>query len=167
MHNFIAIDIKYINIVKEAFSLGLIVLFHAGLDPGFPGVDYSSYKRTVSLLDKLDLNKGVLILAHMGSLDELNESYEYILSRNVYIDTAMCIGTIHDMDKGFIDINNKELILKMIKKHGSEKVLFGSDNPWIDALSMVDAINSLPLREEEKQNIFYKNACRLLSIKEE
>ena len=71
------------------------------------------------------------------------------------------------MEKGYVDITDRELIIKMIKKHGSEKVLFGSDNPWIDAKSMVDVINSLPLTQEEKDNILFKNACKLLSMKEE
>ena len=158
---------SYVDIVNEAFSLGLIVVFHAGLDPGFPERLYSTYTKILSFLDKIDLNKGTLVLAHMGSLDEHKESYEYILGKNLYIDTAMSFGTIHHMKKGYVDITDRELIIKMIKKHGSEKVLFGSDNPWIDVKSMVDVINSLPLTQEEKDNILFKNACKLLSMKEE
>ena len=158
---------SYVDVVNEAFKLGLIVVFHAGLDPGFPERLYSSYKKILSFIDKIDLSKGNLVLAHMGSLDEFNESYEYILGKNLYIDTAMSFGTINHMEKGLVDITDRDLIIKMIKKHGSEKILFGSDNPWMDAKSMVDVLNSFPLTKEEKDNILFKNACKLLSIKEE
>ncbi|MBP5343256.1 amidohydrolase family protein [bacterium] len=154
---------KYIDITKEAFKLNLMVIFHAGLDPGFIGALYSSCTKIRSFLNKINLDDGILILAHMGSLLEPNDSYEYILSKNLYIDTAMSLGTINTYD-GIKDITDIDMFLKMIKKHGSDKILFGSDNPWIDSKSMVDIINDLSIDRCDIDNILYKNAYRLLKI---
>jgi predicted TIM-barrel fold metal-dependent hydrolase len=45
---------------------------------------------------------------------------------------------------------------------GADKVLFGSDCPWDDPANEIAMINRLPLTDEEKELIFYRNAERLL-----
>ena len=71
---------SYVNIVNEAFSLGLIVVFHAGLDPGFPERLYSTYTKILSFLDKIDLSKGTLnnatsAMINMFDKSPLNEAF--------------------------------------------------------------------------------------------
>ena len=53
----------------------------------------------------------------------------------------------------------------IIKKHGTNKILFGSDSPWYSQSKGVEEINSLNISSEEKDMILYKNACKILDIK--
>ena len=53
---------------------------------------------------------------------------------------------------------------KIIKKHGAEKILFGSDFPWHLPSQEIDLINSLELSASDKELILGGNAERLLGI---
>ena len=55
-------------------------------------------------------------------------------------------------------------IKEIIKKHGAEKIVFGSDSPWMTPGNISDALNCLELTKEEFDKITYKNACEILKI---
>ena len=55
-------------------------------------------------------------------------------------------------------------LLTMIRSHGADKILFASDSPWQDQRRYIDLLKSLPLTEEEKAQILYKNASKLLKL---
>ena len=54
--------------------------------------------------------------------------------------------------------------MQMIKKHGVEKFLFGTDYPMWNHKEEFERFSKLPLSEEEKQMILYKNAAKLLDL---
>ena len=54
---------------------------------------------------------------------------------------------------------------KIISKHGSDRILFASDCPWQSPALIAQKIDSLDISDDDKENIFFKNACRLLNIK--
>jgi len=53
---------------------------------------------------------------------------------------------------------------EIIKKHGADKILFGSDMPWSNTCDEIRFIESIGLSEVEMQQIFYKNATDILKI---
>ena len=55
-------------------------------------------------------------------------------------------------------------LLRIIKKQGADRVLFGSDCPWDEPANEIAMIDRLPLTNEEKELIFYRNAEKLLGI---
>jgi len=65
----------------------------------------------------------------------------------------MCAGYIDD-----------ELFLKIIRKHGADRILFASDCPWCSAGETVKLIERVGLTDEEKEMIYHKNAETLLGI---
>ena len=65
------------------------------------------------------------------------------------------------MTNGFLD---KEKCADMIKRHGAEKILFGSDIPWQGQKVALDYLLSLNISDEEKELITHKNAERLLLL---
>ena len=74
-------------------------------------------------------------------------------SGGIYFDVGFTAG----------EIGEKQL-LRIIKKHGADRILLGSDCPWDDPENEINMIRRLPLSEEEKDMIFYKNALRLLKL---
>lgn len=71
----------------------------------------------------------------------------------IYFDTAFTLNFITD-----------EQLLRIIKNHGSEKILHATDSPWEKQGQMAKHLSALPLSEEDCNNIFYKNAKKLLKI---
>jgi len=54
--------------------------------------------------------------------------------------------------------------LRIVEKHGADKILFGSDAPWSSARSEIERLNSLPLPESDKDAILSGNARRILGL---
>ena len=78
---------------------------------------------------------------------------KYLIGTDVYMDTSMT--------SGFLD---KEKCRDMIIRHGADKILFGSDNPWQSPCEAYDYLLSLNLPEEDLEKIKHKNAERILNI---
>jgi predicted TIM-barrel fold metal-dependent hydrolase len=59
---------------------------------------------------------------------------------------------------------SKEQFLRIVKNHGADKILFGTDSPWSRADEEIASIRALPLSEDEKSAILGGNAARLLTL---
>ena len=59
---------------------------------------------------------------------------------------------------------SKEQFLSIFEKHGSDKILFGSDSPWSNAGEELSILDNMPITKEQKDNILYKNAVKLLGL---
>jgi len=70
------------------------------------------------------------------------------------MDTAYCVEPWLDMG----------MMKEIIKKHGADRILFGSDYPWHLPSQEISLIRSLDISEEEKEMILGGNAARLLGI---
>ena len=57
-----------------------------------------------------------------------------------------------------------EQFISIVKGHGADKILFGSDSPWSHADEDIELIKKSALTEEEKRMILGENARRLLKI---
>ena len=57
-----------------------------------------------------------------------------------------------------------EIFEKMIKEHGADRILFGSDLPWTNPKVGLERVNLLNISNAEKEMILGKNAEMLLSI---
>ena len=55
-----------------------------------------------------------------------------------------------------------ETVTEIIRAHGAHKILFGTDCPWGDPGAFVRFVRALPLTENEREDIFHRNAERLL-----
>lgn len=135
-------------IYEAAIELGLIILFHAG---GFV-VQQGTEARPEHFARTLDAHPRLrCILAHMGSYLYWDEVREHLLGRNVYFDTAYVPGNLPDAE-----------LLALIRDHGVDKVLFGSDGPWTDVGAQVVHLRRLGMTPAEEEAVFGGNALRLL-----
>jgi predicted TIM-barrel fold metal-dependent hydrolase len=131
----------------EAMEGRLPLLFHIGDDR----MDYSSPARLVKILDRFP--KLTVIAAHLGGYKIWEEGARVLLGRNVYIDTSSALMFLA-----------KEKAVRIIRTHGVDKVLFGTDYPlWIPKTEL-ERFLSLGLTKEENEKILFKNAKKLLNL---
>lgn len=143
-------DDKMIPIYKKISSLGLITVFHAGVDYGFAppyGATPDKMKRALRYFDT------PVVAAHFGGVDSYADVLSHLAGENVYFDTSMGYGMMP-----------KYYALKIIEKHGVDRLLFGTDSPWHTAEMERRLLSSLSLTEEELSRIYSGNAKRLLHL---
>ncbi len=144
-------DIRYKRIISFATELDLIVSVHAGLDPLCPDDIHCTPQMAAEVIDDVQPTK--LILAHMGSNMLYDDVERYLVGRDVYFDTSYVL-----------DKMPQEQFVRMVKTHGSDKILFATDSPWGGQKKFVKCFYEMTLLEEEKHLILQGNARKLLDI---
>ena len=130
----------------------LFVLTHAGKDISFPAPYHSDPRRLKTFHERFKKLK--LVVAHLGSWRMWDEVEEFIVGLPIYLDLAFTLGKMQD-----------EQLVRIIRNHGAERILFGTDSPWCDQEKALNHFRGLPLTENEKELILGINAARLLDIK--
>lgn len=144
-------DIRYKRLIDRACELGLVVVTHTGNDPYSPDVVHCTVPMIVDVLE--DVAPVNLVLAHMGNNQYYDEVEAELIGRDVYLDTAYSISTVEP-----------SRLLRMIRGHGADKVLFATDVPWSPQKEDVDTLKNLGLTDEELALISHQNAQKLLKL---
>ncbi len=148
---FYANDEELFPIYEKCAELSLPVILHAGYDALSPKDIHCTPKMSLDVIKRVPKLK--LILAHLGGERLWDDVEKYLVGEDVFFDTAFTYGEI-----------STEQALRIIKNHGADKILFGSDAPWHKSPDEISLIDELDLTNEEKEMIFYKNAENLLLI---
>ena len=145
-------DERYVRILKAAKKHDLIVVTHSGVDGGYreAGV-HCTPERVKKVIDEVGHSK--FVLAHYGANERFDEVYDMLAGLDVYFDTAYILR--------FID---KETFIKILEKHGEDRILFASDSPWSSIENDVKIIRSFALDKNTEDKIFSLNAKKLLGI---
>jgi predicted TIM-barrel fold metal-dependent hydrolase len=144
---FDADDKRLHKIYKKLQDLKLPLLIHGG----DPRREYSRPHKIARIKDVApDLT---IIVAHMGGHRCHEEADKYLIGKDFYIDTSSALWYLQTDDATSI-----------IKKHGVEKVLFGTDYPVSNHVNELRRFNYLGLTEAEKEDILYNNAKKLLGL---
>jgi len=145
-------DPNMVQIIQYATKLDLIVLIHAGLDIGLPDPIHCPPKKTAAMLEQMEENARI-VLAHVGGYDQWDEVEEYLVGKNVWFDTSFCLGKMKE-----------EQLLRIVKDHGADRILFATDSPWDGQKESLEYIRKLQLTEEELERILHINAEELLGL---
>lgn len=145
-------DPKVIRIVKKAEELGMYTMLHAGMDIGMPPPVKCPPEKIRNLLDYV--SGKYLIAAHLGSFGMWDDVEKYLVGTDIMFDISYSCSHIE-----------KEQFLRIIRNHGAEKILYASDSPWKSQSSPLDDLKKLELSQEEMDLITYKNAIRILGIR--
>jgi len=157
----------YLELIDTASDLDLITVIHAGYDISFPGVEYADVKYLLNMIQEVKPRN--LVLAHMGGWGQWDMVESDLAGADVYLDTSFCLEKHIPLDNNgtVCDVNlSAEQFLRIVKLHGSDKILFGSDSPWTSRTESVQNIKATGLDQEDLKNIFFDNARRLLKINE-
>jgi predicted TIM-barrel fold metal-dependent hydrolase len=149
--NFLVDDKRMLRVYDYALSKGLILLFHAGFDPGYKPPFKSSPKQYANIIKRLP--GGTIIAAHLGSHAMWDDVEEYLVGTEIFLDTSM----------GF-EYYSPEQFTRIAKNHGADKILFATDSPWSHAKAEMEHLLALDLSKEEKALILGENAKRLLGL---
>lgn len=145
-------DDGYVEILKCAKDLDLIVVTHSGVDDGYIGQPVKCPPELcLNVINKINHNK--FVLGHYGAHKQWQEVFDLLCGKDVYFDTAF---TLHEIDK--------KLFVKILEKHGEDKILFATDCPWRSMKKDLDILNSFNLTKETLDKILYKNAINLLNL---
>lgn len=160
-------DPRYLRILDRCGELGLIVISHAGLDIGFPGKDNCSPAMVLRAIRQVGPVK--LVLAHMGGWRQWDQVEELLWETQVSIDTSYALGSIAPLDDGFyapeqLPLMSEEQFMRMVRKFGAHRVLFGTDSPWDDQSEALKRLRALPLEPWELEAILGGNAQKLLNL---
>lgn len=182
-------SLENMRIVECACENDLIIVVHAGFDIGLPGFDYAVPKHILPVIEKIQPKK--LVLAHMGGWGCWEETEELLTGRDVYFDTSFSLTPLRDRSINSVDIDKKSIyadseieekrteatvnwertehdqlskaqFLRLVEKHGKERILFGSDSPWSSQLEAIQYLTDSGLSADALEHILYKNAEQLL-----
>lgn len=146
-------DRRAYPLYERCCELGLVMVFHAGRDIGFPDSLAAPPAAVARVL--ADFPHAKMVMAHMGGWALWDEVYDTVAGRGGFLDTSFTAGYLP-----------AELAERIISRHGAENILFGSDSPWASAAETARYIDSLRLTDGDKEKIFSANALRLLGMRE-
>lgn len=141
----------YVKILNCAREYDLIVVTHAGLDVAYPNDVHCTPALVRELLSKAPHSK--LVLAHMGGGGFYPQVMELLCGMDVYFDTAFVLKYM-----------DKDTFERILAKHGDDRILFASDNPWSDVNENIGILKGYVNDAEVLDKILYLNAKKLLEI---
>ncbi|MBR2721640.1 MAG: amidohydrolase [Clostridia bacterium] len=141
-------DYRFLKIYELCEQEGLPILMHTG-DSRY---DYSNPNR---LLPVMQIFTGLTVIgAHMGGWSLWENAVEELSPLpNLYVD---CSSSLPYM--------TKEAAVRVMRRYGTHRVLFGTDYPMWDPREELESFLSLDLTDTERADILSRNAQRLFSI---
>ena len=149
--HFLVDDPRCIPVYEKISRLGLITVFHTGLDLGADGAFENTPERMSHILPAFSTP---VVAAHLGGGLDPDSVLRYLVGRpNVYLDTAHCYGRMRHPSA-----------IEIVRAHGPAHVLYGSDMPWSGPKEELFFIHSLGLSAEEAAKVLGGNAEKLLGL---
>jgi predicted TIM-barrel fold metal-dependent hydrolase len=132
-------------------ELGLFVFLHAGGERVFKAPYHSTPTTIAALLARQP--RLTVVAAHLGGFQMWDESEQVLVGKNLYLDLSHTLFWMPE-----------EQIVRMVRNHGADKVVFGSDAPWQVPATVLGAFLRLPFTPDEQKRILWDNAARLLNL---
>lgn len=144
-------ETKMLFIYEEIFSYDMTIIFHAGVDIGLPPPVHCTPDQLLTIINTFPGAK--LVAAHMGGFKMWGEVEKTILGADIYLETSYTLF-----------MTGKEKMKELIKGHGVDRVIFGTDFPWAEQKKELSEIKDLGFSEAEQEKITWKNAMKLLKV---
>lgn len=144
-------DPKMFPIYEKTVELGLIIIFHAGVDIGLPAPYHCTPDRLRRVIKAFPDAK--IVAAHMGGFLYWDEAEDMLVGEQLYFDTAF---SLHKLER--------RQFLRIASKHGYDRILFATDSPWGDQMEEVKRLQGMKLPQNAEEAILGGNAARLLGL---
>ena len=162
-------DERMFPVYEELIKAGLIILFHAGDEIKPVENIYSTPERLARMFDVMqgEINShnhrvhtedgqrstARIVIAHLGGYRMWDQVEEHLLGRDLYFGTSYVFGHL-----------DSARAARMIRSHGIDRILFGSDFPFSQQQRDIQEILDLDITREEKESILGRNASLLLGL---
>ena len=162
-------DERMFPVYEELIKAGLIILFHAGDEIKPVEKIYSTPERLARMFDTMqdEINScdyrvhtgdeqrstAKIVIAHLGGYRMWDQVEEHLLGRDLYFGTSYVFGHL-----------DSSRAARIIRSHGIDRVLFGSDFPFSQQQKDIQAILELDINQGEKERILGRNAALLLGL---
>ena len=110
---------EVIDIINKCYDLGMTVVLHTGVDLGIPPPSHCTPQQMRKALNYFDGSN--VVAAHLGGFLMWDDVEKYLVGTNLILDTSMLSRYI-----------TCEQCERIIRRHGFDKVVCGSDSPWED-----------------------------------
>lgn len=147
---FYADDEKMKPIYQKISQLGLITLFHAGHDHGFPPPYHAMPEHLLRALKWFDTP---VVAAHWGGLGCGTQVLEQLCGAPIWFDLSFGYSSIA-----------RPTAQAILDRHGADRLLFGSDMPWHRPGWELRLLDTLDISAEDLEKIRWRNAAKLLSL---
>lgn len=146
-------DPRVHDILAALADEGMPVITHVGAGEDAEANERGAPARVREVADRLPaLN---MIACHYGGYHRLDEAEQYLVGSRVTLETSWP-PTLAELDP--------ERLVAIIRRHGADRVVFGSDWPMADPAAEIAAIRGLGLTREEQDGVLGGNVVRLLGL---
>ena len=149
--NFFVGEERMMPIYRKCAELRLPVIFHAGMDAVSPKVVRCMPEEALKV--HRSVPEMTMILAHFGGNCRWDEVEKHLVGEDIYFDIAYCGGRIPD-----------KTAERIIRNHGSDRILFASDMPWQLPSEIMLMLSRLDISDPDRENICHKNAEKILGL---
>ncbi|MCL2606113.1 MAG: amidohydrolase family protein [Coriobacteriia bacterium] len=140
-------------IFDAAVDFNLMAYCHSGDDVGPRTALGSPQEYAAVIVEYPDLR---IVLAHLGGYLMWDEVEEHLVGighpDRVFFDTSHIRGRI-----------GEKQLLRIMRAQGLDRILFGSDSPWMQVADDITYFESLGFAEADLDALFHQNATKLLA----
>lgn len=153
--DYVGIDVtdpRFDRVFSLAEERKMFVVTHTGFDPVSPDHPHATAEGLLAVVRKHP--NLTLIAAHMGGPRQSAEVLRLLAGTSIWFDTSLCA----------IRPEERENLLSLLREHSDERILFGTDTPWSYPEKEIEFVENAGLSERARENIFHRNAERLLRL---
>jgi uncharacterized protein len=147
-------DVRVIELMHALAEASIFVITHAGSGGDGVANERGAPQHIRNAIDAVDnLN---VIACHFGGYHRLDEAEASLVGSRAFLETSWP-PRLSDLDQ--------ERILTLLRRHGIDRVVFGSDWPMANPASEIATIRSFGLDPHEEAGILGENLARLLELR--
>jgi predicted TIM-barrel fold metal-dependent hydrolase len=144
-------DPRCLRIARAAASARLPVAIHGGFHPAFDQRDLGSPRLIRGLHEAIPELR--IIACHMGGMGDWPAVVDYLVGTDMYLETSSAPVWCPPEVWGAI-----------LAGHSPERIVFGTDSPWMDQAAELASFMRLPLSSERFEMALSKNMAALLNV---
>lgn len=148
-----ALDDRRLWDLLDAFGSDIAVIAHVGLGGEGSANDNSTPQMLADLVRNFPRLR--LVACHFGGFRRLDEAEEYVVGLPLTLETSW--------PPSLAEIP-AERLRKIVRRHGPERVVFGSDWPMVDPAAEIEAIRRLELDPDDEARILSGNMAEIIGL---
>ncbi len=106
-----------------------------------------------------------------GEVRKVAERYpnaKILMGHSCHDDWDGAIGVVKDFPNVYFELcavmDERGILERFVEACGSERILFGTDLPWFNEHYYIGAVLGAGITDDDRRNIFYRNAEKLLGV---